>query len=1104
MEKCSGSTPPKSDAEAGAAANKAAPPQVITVDTSSNNLDGDKSSLAVEGTTTTARTPKHANKTTGGAPTGGRAPQHGQGGLPGNSNGFYPPYEGRPVGGNGAFQPHDSRRQPPPHSHPSDQYYNQPPPIHVSPGGAGGSAAAYDRRGHNGAPYYNRRGPGGYPPHGPPPGYYDQRGGYNDYGPPSHMSRPPSHPTGQRYDGRHSQHVRGQHQYPPQPYPTQSYNNYQSDPRNGPSYSGGPSQNYPSSLGQQYPPARAPDQHYARENHGYPPIDHHAGANTSAFSRSVSTSFDRSVKEKPVAVSTRIKTEQHSERKKSIATDDREQRGDAYTASDDVSWKQLNQVHSVDDSAIQEHLGLKKRGATKDENKDEETPSNSSSLTNSPISGPARQANLAASIAAAAAGRLSNVAGTAATKADDIQKTSSLDELSSVASAQAPMDTDTSNKKRSLSDVQAPNSPGMVDSDSLDLMKCSSDGSGLLNLVPSKGGEGLLYEDKHGEVEERGDKGESAKGGEEIRRAPSDLEEKPQRKKVKIQSNETLKLEKSPLSITCSPSAAMTQKGCSTRKAPSSQNSTIDKISPNLGENSLYDKPPAYSYSMDSAPPIPRGSMKNKHSVNPTFPPRPASSSSSTLTPGQIHMDNQDAANAVVSSIPSWEINAVDSFGGGSVGGGHGLSNNFSFQDYPMLPSSESNLGNPGGDNRAAMHSHPSNVPPHPTMSPGQPYGNMHNHRMNHHQQSNHPAIESRNQSFEGGHYHGGSGFHRTHSMDASYTRGPGPTYHDGGYKHGHQGAFPPHASSWGTAGSTPSHTSYQQQQQHPHYTGARMGDYPPVMRNYSQDSGHRASPPPGPGGPHGRHYMHRPPPNFQPPPEFLAPHNPHLTRRPPPAVYIMSSQGVNHPNSKRGSGVFSWSKEDDTRLTEIMKKYKNPRDWEPIAKEHGMGKSAKDCHERWIRYLKPGVRKGQWTDQEDSIVIDAVQNSSEQPFTRWSDLAQRLPGRVGKQIRDRWVNHLNPNINHLPFSRDDDLKLWEGHKKLGKRWVEISTKSFNSTRSENHIKNRWYSASFKKFIANEFGPDAYSGGKSKGKDDKSKTKMKKIDEDPATKSVGR
>jgi Myb-like DNA-binding domain len=137
---------------------------------------------------------------------------------------------------------------------------------------------------------------------------------------------------------------------------------------------------------------------------------------------------------------------------------------------------------------------------------------------------------------------------------------------------------------------------------------------------------------------------------------------------------------------------------------------------------------------------------------------------------------------------------------------------------------------------------------------------------------------------------------------------------------------------------------------------------------------------------------------------------------------------------------------------------------------------SAKECHERWIRYLKPGVRKGQWTDHEDAIVMEVVTSSTEQPFTRWSDLAQRLPGRVGKQIRDRWVNHLNPHINHLPFSREDDLALWEGHKKLGKRWVEIATKYFDSSRSENHIKNRWYSASFKKFISNEFGLEAYTG----------------------------
>ena len=124
-------------------------------------------------------------------------------------------------------------------------------------------------------------------------------------------------------------------------------------------------------------------------------------------------------------------------------------------------------------------------------------------------------------------------------------------------------------------------------------------------------------------------------------------------------------------------------------------------------------------------------------------------------------------------------------------------------------------------------------------------------------------------------------------------------------------------------------------------------------------------------------------------------------------------------------------------------------------------------------RYLKPGLRKGPWTEHEDAIVMAAVTTSSEQPFTRWSDLAQQLPGRVGKQIRTRWKNRLNPSINPRPFSREDDLLLWEGITQRGKRWVELTTTVFQSTRSENQLKNRWCSASFKKFVSNEFGIEA-------------------------------
>jgi hypothetical protein len=209
----------------------------------------------------------------------------------------------------------------------------------------------------------------------------------------------------------------------------------------------------------------------------------------------------------------------------------------------------------------------------------------------------------------------------------------------------------------------------------------------------------------------------------------------------------------------------------------------------------------------------------------------------------------------------------------------------------------------------------------------------------------------------------------------------------------------------------------------------------------------------------------------------FVPPH-PSMMRTAPHSVFLHASHPMQcSPHTKlslNGTEVCTWSKTDDEKLSNILKKHKT-KDWEVIASEFGQGKTSKECQERWIRYLKPGVRKGQWTDQEDRIVMETVKNSKEQPFTRWSDLAQKLPGRVGKQIRDRWVNHLNPHINHLPFTREDDMLLYNGHKEHGKKWVEISTTFFNSTRSENQVKNRWYSASFKKFCDAEFGAGTYA-----------------------------
>src|SRR5210317_799374 len=95
------------------------------------------------------------------------------------------------------------------------------------------------------------------------------------------------------------------------------------------------------------------------------------------------------------------------------------------------------------------------------------------------------------------------------------------------------------------------------------------------------------------------------------------------------------------------------------------------------------------------------------------------------------------------------------------------------------------------------------------------------------------------------------------------------------------------------------------------------------------------------------------------------------------------------------------------------------------------------------------------WSQAEDAIVLNIVGKDSN--FANWAALASsRLPGRTGKQIRDRWNNYLNPSINHSAWTSDEDLRLWHAHKELGAKWTAIGTEKFHTTRSENQVKNRF------------------------------------------------
>ena len=185
---------------------------------------------------------------------------------------------------------------------------------------------------------------------------------------------------------------------------------------------------------------------------------------------------------------------------------------------------------------------------------------------------------------------------------------------------------------------------------------------------------------------------------------------------------------------------------------------------------------------------------------------------------------------------------------------------------------------------------------------------------------------------------------------------------------------------------------------------------------------------------------------------------------------------------------------------------------WTQLVREKLLHRTADQCRQRWYYCLKPGIKKGPFSAEEDKTLMEAYGKLGE----KWTEISKRLPGRTAEAIKQRWESieagrkdkrynwtaeedamlrqwveenglkkgvfaraaekmphrnadqcyqrwhHcLDPAINKEPWSEKEDKILIDAHKQLGNKWVAI--RKHLPGRTGEAIRHRWNSKAFQR-----------------------------------------